>query len=107
MGFYADWELGASAGISWTFGSPFNWHYPWTLQVGAGVSTASTDDPDPTINPNEREVDRQFWGRAAVVIPVADTWAVIPQVEIRDQQSNYDTSTFDDISGLVGIQKRF
>lgn len=107
VGFDADWEFGASAGISWTFGSPFSWRYPWTLQVGAGGIHREYDDPDPTINPNEREVDRQFWGRAAVVIPVADTWAVIPQVEIRDQQSNYDTSTFDDVSGLVGIQKRF
>jgi tetratricopeptide (TPR) repeat protein len=107
VGFDADWEFGASAGISWTFGSPFSWRYPWTLQVGAGGIHREYDDPDPTINANEREVDRQFWGRAAVVIPVADTWAVIPQVEIRDQQSNYDTSTFDDVSGLVGIQKRF
>ncbi|MGZ5862234.1 MAG: tetratricopeptide repeat protein [Methyloceanibacter sp.] len=107
VGFYADWELGASAGISWTFGSPFAWRYPWTLQVGAGGIHRQYDDPDPTIDPNAREVDRQFWGRAAVVIPVADTWAVIPQVEIRDQQSNYQTSVFDDVSGLVGIQKRF
>ena len=75
--------------------------------MGAGGIHRQYDDPDPTINPNAREVDRQFWGRAAMVIPVADTWAVIPQVEIRDQQSNYQTSVFDDVSGLVGIQKRF
>jgi tetratricopeptide (TPR) repeat protein len=105
--FYANWEMGASAGISWTFGNPFAWRYPWTLQVGAGGIHRSYDDPDPTINPSEREVDRQFWGRAAVVVPVAASWALIPQVEIRDQQSNYDTSVFDDFSALVGLQKRF
>jgi hypothetical protein len=107
VGFYADWELGASAGISWTFGNPFAWRYPWTLQVGAGGIHRRYDDPDPTINPNEVEVDHQFWGRAAVVVPVSEKWAVIPQFEIRDQQSNYDTAAFDDISGLVGIQRRF
>jgi hypothetical protein len=106
-GFYANWEFGASAGISWTFGNPFQWRWPWTVQVGAGGIHRQYDDPDPTINPNSREVDRQFWGRAALVIPVAETWAMIPQIEIRDQQSNYEISQFDDFSALVGVQKRF
>jgi tetratricopeptide (TPR) repeat protein len=105
--FYADWEMGASAGISWTFGNPFAWQWPWTLQVGAGAIHRRYDDPDPTIDPNAVEVDRQFWGRAAVVIPVAATWAMIPQVEIRDQTSNYAIRDFDDLSALLGFQKRF
>jgi len=38
-----DWELGASAGIAWTFGNPLaTRRYPWTLQVGAGASTPRT-----------------------------------------------------------------
>jgi hypothetical protein len=41
------------------------------------------------------------------VLPVAETWAMIPQVEIRDQQSNYETSEFDDFSATLGLQKRF
>jgi hypothetical protein len=106
-GFFSDWEFGASAGVSWTFGQPFAWRWPWTLQVGAGGLNRNYDDPDPTINPNQSQVDRQFWGRAAMVVPIAATWAIIPQVEIRDQQSNYSISKFDDFSGLVGIQKRF
>jgi tetratricopeptide (TPR) repeat protein len=106
-GFEANWELGASAGISWTFGSPFAWRYPWTLQVGAGGIHRSFDDPDPTINPNASEVDRQFWGRAAMVVPVSESLAMIPQVEIRDQQSNYEISRFDDFAALIGLQKRF
>jgi tetratricopeptide (TPR) repeat protein len=106
-GFYSDWEFGASAGFGWTFGQPFAWRWPWTLQVGAGGLNRNYDDPDPMINMNKAEVDRQFWGRAAVIVPVAETWAMIPQVEIRDQQSNYPTSNFDDFSALVGLQKRF
>jgi len=65
------------------------------------------DDPDPTINPNAREVDNTLWSRVALVLPVAETWAMIPQVEIRDQQSNYETSQFDDFSATLGLQKRF
>jgi hypothetical protein len=106
-GFDANWEFGASAGINWTVGSPFAWRYPWTLQVGAGGLHRDFDDPDPTINPNVSEVDRQFWGRAAVVIPVSESLAMVPQVEIRDQQSNYEISRFDDFAALVGLQKRF
>ena len=37
----------------WTFGNPWPWRYPWTLQVGAGGIRRRDDDPDPspTINP--------------------------------------------------------
>jgi len=107
VGFYADWEFGGSGGISWTFGSPFSWRAPWTLQVGAGGIHRTYDDPDPTINPNSSEVDNQFWSRVAMVIPVAGSWAVIPQIEYRNQRSNYEIRAFDDLSGLVGLQKRF
>ena len=36
--FYANWEVGGSAGIAWTFANPLAaaGRYPWTLQVGAG-----------------------------------------------------------------------
>jgi hypothetical protein len=81
--------------------------YPWTLQVGAGGIHRAYDDPDPTINPFEAEIDKTFWGRAALIVPVNDTLAMVPQVEVRDQSSNYDISNFDDFSALVGLQKRF
>ena len=65
------------------------------------------DDPDPTINPNVAEIDKVCWTRGALVLPVAETWALVPQVEYRDQQSNYDIYAFTDLSALVGVQKRF
>lgn len=106
--FYADWEEGASAGIAWTFGNPYLLpRYPWTLQVGAGGIHRRYDAPDPTINPAEAEVDHVFWGRAALVIPVSETIAMVPQIEIRDQESNYDVDAFHDLSALLGLQKRF
>lgn len=108
-GFYANIEVGASAGIAWTFANPLAaaGRYPWTLQVGAGGINRTYDDPDPTINPFNSEVDKTFWGRAALLVPVSATWAVVPQVEIRDQDSNYEISKYDDFSTLVGLQKRF
>lgn len=109
VGFYANIEVGASAGIAWTFANPLAaaGRYPWTLQVGAGGINRTYDDPDPTINPFQSEVDKTFWGRAALLIPVNATWALVPQVEIRDQDSNYEISKYDDFSTLVGLQKRF
>jgi hypothetical protein len=109
VGFYTNTEIGASAGIAWTFANPLAaaGRYPWTLQVGAGGIHRRYDDPDPTINPFQSEVDKTFWGRAALLIPVAETWAAVPQVEIRDQDSNYEISKYDDFSALVGLQKRF
>lgn len=61
----------------------------------------------PTISATQSETDRTFWGRAALIVPVNDTLAMVPQVEIRDQDSNYEISRFDDFSALVGLQKRF
>ena len=106
--FYADWELALSGGFAWTFANPL-WQarYPWTLQVGGGVIRRDYDDPDPTIDPNEAEEDTVWWGRTALVLPVAETWALVPQVEYRDQASNYDIRAFDDLTALLGVQKRF
>lgn len=107
-GFWADWEIAFSGGFAWTFNNPlWQGRYPWTWQVGGGVIRRDYDDPDPTINPNEAEEDTTWWGRTALVVPVAETWALVPQVEYRDQQSNYDIRAFDDLTALLGVQKRF
>jgi tetratricopeptide (TPR) repeat protein len=108
-GFYSDWELALSGGFAWTFNNPL-WHgcrYPWTWQVGGGWIGRDYDDPDPTINPNKAEEDRQWWARTALVMPVAETWSLVPQIEYRDQDSNYDIREFNDLLALVGVQKRF
>ena len=106
--FYADWEMAVSGGFAWTFNNPLRQaQYPWTFQFGAGAIRRNYDDPDPTINANESEVDKVWWTRGALVLPVAETWALVPQVEYRDQQSNYDIYAFTDLSALVGVQKRF
>jgi Tetratricopeptide repeat len=108
VGFYSDWELALSGGFAWTFNNPlWRGRFPWTWQVGGGWIGRDYDDPDPTIDPNNAEEDRQWWGRTALVMPVAETWAIIPQVEYRDQDSNYDIRKFDDLMALVGVQKRF
>ncbi|MCB1444077.1 MAG: tetratricopeptide repeat protein [Methyloceanibacter sp.] len=108
VSFYSDWELALSLGFAWTFKNPvWNAQYPLTWQVGGGIIRRDYDDPDPTINIYESERDDTWWTRTALVIPVAETWALVPQVEYRDQQSNYDLRTFDDLTTLLGVQKRF
>lgn len=106
--FYSDWEVSFGGGFAWTFSNPL-WQgkYPWTWQVGGGVIHRDYDAPDPTINVFEAERDDIWWGRTAMVLPVAETWALVPQIEYRDQRSNYDIRTFDDFITLLGVQKRF
>lgn len=106
--FYSDWEIALSGGFAWTFDN-FLWQgqYPWTWQLGGGIILRNYDAPDPTINFFESEEDETWWARTAVVIPVAETWALVPQVEYRDQKSNYDIRTYDDLITLLGVQKRF
>jgi hypothetical protein len=108
VGYWSDWEIAFSGGFAWTFNNPL-WQarYPWTLQVGGGVIRRDYDDPDPTIDPDEAEEDTMWWTRTALVLPVAETWALVPQVEYRDQQSNYDIRRYDDLMTMLGVQKRF
>jgi hypothetical protein len=108
VGYWADWEIALSGGFAWTFNNPL-WQarWPWTLQVGGGVIRRDYDDPDPTIDPFEAEQDTVWWTRGALVLPVAETWALVPQVEYRDQESNYDIRVYDDLTALLGVQKRF
>ena len=105
--FYADWEISLSGGFAWTFDSPFECKFPWTWQVGGGTILRDYDAPDPTIDPINSERDRTWWARTALVIPVAETWALVPQIEYRDQDSNYDLRKFDNLTTLLGIQKTF
>jgi len=106
--FYSDWEIALSGGFAWTFDSPLcQCKYPWTWQLGGGVILRSYDAPDPTINLFEAEEDETWWARTAVVLPFAETWALVPQVEYRNQDSNYDIRKFDDLISLIGVQKRF
>jgi hypothetical protein len=108
VGYWSDWEIAFSGGFAWTFKNPL-WQarFPWTLQAGGGVIQRSYDDPDPTINPLESEEDTMWWTRGALVLPVAETWAIVPSVEYRDQDSNYDIRTYSDLMTILGVQKRF
>jgi hypothetical protein len=108
VGYWSDWEIAFSGGFAWTFNNPL-WQarFPWTLQAGGGVIRRSYDDPDPTIDPFEAEEDTMWWTRGALVLPVAETWALVPSVEYRDQNSNYDIRTYIDLMTMLGVQKRF
>jgi hypothetical protein len=108
VGYWADWEYSLAGGFAYTFANPL-WQarYPWTFQLGGGVIRREYDDPDPAIDPYDNEMDTVLWTRGALVLPVAETWAVVPQVEYRNQDSNYDIRKYDDLTALLGVQKRF
>lgn len=106
--FYSNFEYASTMGLTYSFAGPFRrLPYPWALQIGGGYIFRDFDDPDPTINIREAEEDEIFWGRAALIVPVTETLALVPQVEYRDQSSNYDIRDFDSFTALVGLNKRF
>ncbi len=101
--------MAVSGGFAWTFNNPL-WQaqYPWTFHGRRRRRFAGTmTSPIRPSIANEAEIDRVFWTRGAIVLPVAETWALVPQVEYRDQQSNYDIYAFTDLTALLGVQKRF
>lgn len=107
-GFFSSWEIAFSGGFAWTFDNPLcQCRYPWTWQLGGGILARDYDDPDPVFSLTESERDDTLWARAALVLPVAETWALVPQVEYRDQHSNYEIRKFDNLTTLIGVQKRF
>jgi tetratricopeptide (TPR) repeat protein len=105
--FYANWEMSLSGGIAWTFTNPvWKSDHPWTWQLGVGGLRREYDEPDYSIS-DVSENDDEVWGRTALVIPVSKTLALVPQVEYRNQFSNYAIRQYDDLSALVGLQKTF
>ncbi len=107
-GFYSNWEYNGSLTATYAFGPPLrSWRGPWALQLAGGYIFREYDDPDFTINFSETEEDETWWGRASLIVPVTETIALVPQVEYRDQSSNYDIRDFSVFTALVGLQKRF
>lgn len=109
--FYSNSEISASTGVAINFPSPMRHHPkladPWLLQLGIGGILRRYDAPDPTINPTEKEKDTVYWGRAAVVVPVGEYWSLVPQVEYRDQTSNYEIYEYSNLTAMLGAQRRF
>ncbi len=103
----ANWGLSLNGGLAWTFSNPLKPSgRAWTWQISGGGLLRDYDQPDYSMS-TENERDRVWWARTAMVIPVSDTLALIPQVQYTDQNSNYVLRRYDDLSTLVGLQKTF
>ena len=107
-GFYDNWEYGGLAGATVLFDSPLPaLEYPWALNVGGGYLWRDYDDPDPTINAQESENDKEYWINGALNIPLREWLALMPQVEYRNQSSNYPTRDYDVLTISVGLYAKF
>lgn len=105
---YANWEWGGSWGAVYQFRNPFAWDdQVWTLQGGTGLLFRHYDAPDPVIDPTESERDFIYWGRMALVVPVRGDLSVVPQIEYRNHDSNYDIRSFDNFTAMVGMNWSF
>lgn len=107
--FFSNWEVARSAGVAVSMPNPINKEKgrDWVLQLGGGVIDRKFDMPDPSIDPVNAEKDDIYWARGALTIPIKEKYALIPQVEYRDQDSNYDIYKFHNLTVQIGLQRSF
>jgi tetratricopeptide (TPR) repeat protein len=106
--FYSDWEYAGNVASTVVFRNPLvTESYPWAFNLGGGYIYRDYDEPDPTIDASEAEVDDEYWVSGALNIPVKEWIAIIPQAEYRNRESNYPTSDFEAVTLSLGLFARF
>ncbi|HVW54571.1 MAG TPA: tetratricopeptide repeat protein [Rhizobiaceae bacterium] len=108
QGFDSSWEIGASAGLSYSF-DPLvpTLAGRWTATISAGALQRNFDTADPGINAAVAERDHEAFVRAGLTVPLAADWSVETVVDYRNVSSNYDIDAYHDTSVSLGITKRF
>jgi len=100
-------EIGATA----TMASPFYknkvFNQVMYFDVTGGFSYAGYDEADPTINANTKQKKKELFARATLTIPIFNNMTIVPQVEYRDNNSNYDIYKFSGWSAYIALGKRF
>ena len=105
---YSNWELFMGAGATYRFSNPF-WQSPspLALQLGSGIVWRAFDRADLAIDPLETENDRIYWVRSTLLIPLRKDLLLMPQLEYRDHNSNYQTRDFTNFTAMLGVNWRF
>lgn len=105
------YQIGAELGATATLASPFSksgiFNQSMFLDITGGYRYSVYDAPDATINAAERQKKNELYARATLTIPIADNMTIVPQVEYRDHNSNYDIYKFSGWSAYVALGKRF
>lgn len=107
-GFLSLWEVGATLGATRLFTPSFAWTAePWSLTLSGGYAHRRYDDPDPIIDRFNAERDDEFFAQAALAVPVRENWSLQTILGVRDVSSNYDLRSFSNVSGSIGLMRRF
>lgn len=107
VGFYDNVELGIAVGLGHRFEAPVPEGRPWTVNLDVGAVDRDFEDPDPTINLLQAEKDTEYFVRAGLVAPVADTMALLFSTEFRRSDSNYPTRDYDNLIVSVALTRTF
>jgi len=107
--FYSGWEFGFEANATQTFRSPLPALAPDDWAVGANVLyiRRDYDEPDPTINAADAEWDNFVSVTGSLTVPVSEHFAVAPQVQYQNQDSNYPLQQFETWTIFLGLAARF
>jgi hypothetical protein len=106
--YQSSWEVGGLLGGSLAIPSPVEkQNDPWVLVVTGGYLYRDYDEPDPTINAQESEIDEEAFVQGILTVPISDGWALQAAGGYRNIDSNYDTKKFDNINASLAAVKQF
>ncbi|GAB4533876.1 MAG: hypothetical protein Tsb0019_35600 [Roseibium sp.] len=101
-------EIGGGLGARLRFKSPLErLPHLWSLDLEAGYIHRTYQGPDPLVDPDNAQVDREGWLRAGLSVPLRQDVALGVTGEFRRQQSTYDLGTYSNTSALVSLTKTF
>ncbi len=109
--FFSYYQVGGEAGLTTTLTSPFKgegiFNPVMFFDVTGGYYHAGYDEADPAINANQKQKKNELFARATLTIPMANNFSIVPQVEYRDNDSNYDIYNFNGWSAYIALGKKF
>jgi len=101
-GFESYYEGGIALSILQYYAAPFGMtSLPWNSSLSGQYRRTEYDDPDPTISFDEQDDDR-YEVSFVTNIPITRTVNVVTNISYTENQSNYDTSDFDNFLVSLG-----
>ncbi|WP_422019032.1 tetratricopeptide repeat protein [Roseibium sp.] len=102
------WEAGGGVGATYQFASPVKQlPHLWSIDLEAGYIYRAYDEPDPLVNAAVKQRDHEGWLRAALNVPLKYNVSAGLVGEVRRQNSNYDLSSYSNVSAMFSLRKAF
>jgi len=106
-GFESYYEGGIALTILQYYAAPFGMtSLPWNSSLSGQYRRTEYDDPDPNISFDEQDDDR-YEVSFVTNIPITRTFNIVTNISYTENQSNYDTSDFDNLLVSLGASWDF